>query len=174
VQSLDPADGTRLWWCKGAGEAASPAFGAGIVYCDSGRGGAGIAIDPTGSGDVTRTHIKWRTKNLPEGIGSPIIVHGLVYRLHAPGVLKCWRAADGKQVFAERLDGLTTTWASPIADAAGHIFYASAGKSYVLQAGPDLRVLAVNDLGDPNHASAAVANERIYLLGTKALHCIGR
>jgi outer membrane protein assembly factor BamB len=174
VQSFDPASGKRLWWCRGTGEAASPAYGAGIIYCDSGRGGAGIAVDPTGSGDVTHTHIKWRQERLPEGIGSPMIVNGLVYRLHAPNVLKCWRATDGKQVYAQRLEGLTTTWASPIADAAGRIFYASAGKSYVLQAGEDFRVLAVNDLGDRNHASAAAAAGRIYLAGTRKLYCIGR
>src|SRR5207302_1754009 len=144
VQSLDPATGRRLWWCKGAGEAASPAFGAGIVYCDSGRGGAGIAIDPTGTGDVTRTHTKWRKERLSEGIGSPIIVDGLVYRLLAPNVLKCWRAADGAQLYSQRLEGLTTTWASPIADANGRIYYASAGKSYILQAGPKFHILAVN------------------------------
>src|SRR5262249_51766474 len=44
VQSFDPATGRRLWWCRGAGDASSPAYGAGIVYCDSGRGSAGIAI----------------------------------------------------------------------------------------------------------------------------------
>src|SRR5260370_16029688 len=36
MQSFDPASGKRLWWCKGPGEAASPAYGSGIVYCDSG------------------------------------------------------------------------------------------------------------------------------------------
>jgi outer membrane protein assembly factor BamB len=173
MQSFDPASGKRLWWCKGPGEAASPAYGSGIVYCDSGRGGAGIAVDPTGTGDITSTHIKWRQERLSEGIGSPIIANGLVYRLLAPNVLKCWRAADGKPVYTERLPDLTTSWASPIADSAGRIYYASAGKSYVLQAGAEFRVLAVNDLEDPNHASAAVANGRILLVGTRMLHCVG-
>ena len=173
VQSFDPASGKRLWWCKGPGEAASPAFGSGIVYCDSGRGGAGIAIDPTGAGDVSRTHVKWRQERLGEGIGSPIIVDGLVYRLQAPNVLKCWRAADSELVYTERLPGLTTSWASPVADAAGRLYYASAGKSYVLQAGAEFRVLAVNDLDDPNHASPAVAGGRMYVAGTRMLYCIG-
>ena len=172
VQSFDPASGKRLWWCKGPGEAASPAYGSGIVYCDSGRGGAGIAVDPTGAGDVTRTHIKWRQEHLAEGIGSPIIVNGLVYRLQAPNVLKCWRAADGKLVYTERLPELTTSWASPVADAAGRLYYASAGRSYVLQGGTEFRVLAVNDLDDPNHASPAIAGGRIYLAGTRKLYCI--
>ena len=110
---------------------------------------------------------------MSEGIGSPIIVNELVYRLLAPNVLKCWRAVDGKPVYTERLPDLTTSWASPVADSAGRIYYASAGKSYVLQAGAEFRVLAVNDLDDPNHASPAVACGKIYLAGTRVLHCVG-
>ena len=59
LQSFDPASGRRLWWCRAGGEAASPAYGAGIVYVDSGRGGPGAAVDPTGEGNVSQTHIKW-------------------------------------------------------------------------------------------------------------------
>jgi outer membrane protein assembly factor BamB len=174
IQSFDPATGRRIWWCQGAGDASSPAFGSGILYADSGRGSPGWAVDPTGEGDVTATHVRWKVPQVPEGIGSPIIVGEHVYRLHDPGVLKCWKASSGEQVAAKRLDGLTTTWASPIADPSGRIYFASAGKSFVIQAGPDLEVLATNDLGDPNHASPAASGGRIYLAGVKALWCIGR
>jgi len=173
VQSLDPGTGKLLWWCRGAGDAASVACGAGIIYCDSGRGGPGVAIEPTGSGDVTQSHIRWRVNQVPEGIGSPIIVDKRVYRLHRPNVLKCWQVEDGEQVYAERLDRLTSTWASPVADAAGRLYFATAGVSYVIQSGPDFKVLAINDLGDPNHASPAIADGRIYLVGTRRVYCVG-
>ena len=172
VQSFDPDSGKRVWWCRGGGDASSAAFGAGIVYCDDGRGGPGIAIDPTGSGDVTKTHVKWRVNQVPEGIGSPIIVGNLVYRLHRPNVLKVWRASDGKQIYAERLDRLTSTWASPVADVNGRLYFATAGVSYVIQTGEQFKVLAINDLGDPNHASAAVSSGRMFLVGTRSLFCI--
>ncbi|HSU67981.1 MAG TPA: PQQ-binding-like beta-propeller repeat protein, partial [Tepidisphaeraceae bacterium] len=173
LQSLDPTDGHRLWWCKGGGDASSPAFGAGIVYFDSGRNGPGTAVDPTGSGDVSQTHIKWTVPQVPEAIGSPIIVGKRVYRLQSPGVLRCWEAGTGKQVYSQRLEGIGSTWASPIADPAGKIFFANAGKSYVIQAGPEFKVLAVNDLGDPNHASPAVSEGRMFLEGKTQIYCVG-
>ena len=86
LQSFNPADGHRLWWCKGGGDASSPAYGDGIVYFDSGRGGPGFAIDPTGTGDVSATHVKWTVDKLSEAIGSPVIVGDYVYRLQSPGV----------------------------------------------------------------------------------------
>lgn len=173
VQSFNPATGERIWWCRGGGDAASAAYGAGIVYCDSGRGGPGIAIDPRGRGDVTATHIKWRINNVPEGIASPIIVDDLVYRLHNPNVLRCWRAADGEEVYSERLEGLSSNWASPVADGEGRLYFASAGVSCVVQAGAEFRLLATSDVGDPNDASAAISGGRIFLVGTRNVYCIG-
>jgi outer membrane protein assembly factor BamB len=173
VQSFNPANGELLWWCRGAGDAASAAFGAGVVYTDSGRGGPGVAIDPTGSGDVTETHIKWEVDQVPEGIASPVIVDDLVYRLHRPNVLKCWQVEDGKEVYTKRLSDLSSTWATPIVDAAGRMYIANAGISYVIQTGRDFKVLATNDLQDPNHASPAVIAGKILLVGTRNIYCIG-
>jgi len=173
LQGLDPATGQRLWWCRGAGDVASPAFGAGLVYFDSGRGGPGFCVDPAGSGDVSKTHLRWTVEHVSEGLGSPIIVGQHVYRLHNPGTLKCWEAATGKVVYSERLQGISTTWASPIGDPQGRLFFASGGKSTVIQAGPEFRVLAVNDLGDNNHPSPAVAKGRLFIAGLKNLYCIG-
>jgi hypothetical protein len=71
------------------------------------------------------------------------------------------------------LDKLTSSWASPVADGAGRLYFATAGVSYVIQTGDDFKVLAINDLGDPNHASPAVANGKIFLVGTRQVYCIG-
>ena len=172
LQSFDPDSGKRLWWCWGAGDAASPAYGGGILYFDSGRGGPGVAVDPTGSEDVSQTHIRWKVSQVPEAIGSPVIVGDHVYRLHSPGILKCWDRKSGQRIYVERLDGMTTTWASPIVDPTGRIFFANAGKSFVIQAGPAYKVLAVNELGDPNHASPAVSGGSMFLVGTKYVYCI--
>jgi len=178
LQAFDPSNGKRLWWCKGGGESSSPAFGklgdgGSIIFFDSGRGGAGTAVDPTGEGDVSATHIKWTTGNYGEAIGSPIIVGDHVYRLVSGSVLKCWNAKTGEAVYSERLP-VSSTWASPIVDANGNLYFATAGKSAVVQAGPQFKLLATNDLGDGNHASPAVSGGRMFLVGLKQLWCVGK
>jgi outer membrane protein assembly factor BamB len=173
LQGLDPATGKRLWWCRAAGDVASPACGDGLVYVDSGRAGPGFAVDPTGSGDVSKTHVKWTIDHVPEALSSPTVVGKHLYRLCGQSVLKCWEMATGKPVYSEKLQGLSSAWASPVADPDGRLFFANAGKSYVVQAGPEFRVLAVNDLGDGNHPSPAVAGGRMFLVGTKNVYCIG-
>lgn len=173
LQGLDPATGQLLWWCSAAGDTASPVLGNGIVYVDSGRGSPAVAVDPTGTGDVSKTHLKWKIEQVPAGFSSAIVVGEHLYRLHNPGVVKCWKLADGAQVYAERIT-VTSTAASPIATPEGRIYFASAGKSCVIQAGPKFEVLATNDLGDASHASPAVSDGRLYLKGAKFLYCIGK
>ena len=173
LRSLDPADGRLLWWCRGEGDASSPAYGQGLVYFDDGRGGIGVAVDPTGSGDVSDTHIRWTIKQRGEALSSPIVVGEYLYRLRKLGFLQCWEMATGKEIYSKRLQGISTTWASPIVDPKGRLFFANAGKSYVIQAGPECRILAVNDLGDGNHPSPAVAKGRLFLIGMKNIYCIG-
>ncbi|MFO0796181.1 MAG: PQQ-binding-like beta-propeller repeat protein [Gemmataceae bacterium] len=171
VQGVDPATGKVLWTCDARGDTVTPVLAGGLVYADSGRGGPGLAVDPTGSGDVTRTHVKWKLAQVPEGYSSPVAVGEFLYRLHSPEVLRCVRAATGEVVFTERLPGVQTA-CSPVADAAGRVYCASAGKSYVLKAGPTPEVLAVNDLGDAGQASPAVADGALFLKGRRWLVCV--
>jgi outer membrane protein assembly factor BamB len=174
LQGLDPDDGKVLWWCAATGDVTTPVYGAGVVYCDSGRGGSGgVAVDPTGEGDVTKTHLKWKVPNVPEGFGSPVVAGDLIYRLVNPNLLRCWKAATGEQLFSERLEGVATA-ASPVLTGDGLIYYASGGKSYVLRPGPKLDVVAVNDLGDAGQASPAVSGGRLFLKGQRNLYCIGK
>lgn len=172
LQGFDPADGRRIWWCKGQGDASSPVFGAGVLYSDSGRGGNGTAIDPSGEGELGADRVKWTAPGLTEAIGSPIVVGDHVFRLQSPGVLRVWKAATGEETDKQRLDKIGSTWASPVADAEGRIYFANGGRSYVVKAGPKIEVLAVNDLGDPNHSSAAVSNGRLFISGLKNLYAI--
>jgi outer membrane protein assembly factor BamB len=177
LQGLDPDGGDTLWSCgsgDGArvGDTVSPVLAGGVVYCDSGRGGPGIAVDPTGAGDVTKTHLRWKAARVPEGFGSPVAAGDYLYRLHSPGAVTCWRLSDGGAVYTERLAGVAAA-PSPFATADGRVYFASAGKSFVIKAGPRFEVLGTSDLGDPSQASPAVADGRIFLRGGRNLYCVG-
>ncbi len=172
IQGADPATGKVLWWCAAKGDTVTPVFGSGLVYCDSGRGGPGFAVDPTGTGDVTKTHIKWKIAQVKEGYSSPVVSGDYLYRLQSPEILACYRLSTGEEVYTERLAGVSTS-SSPIATPDGRVYFASAGKSFVVKSGPKLDILATNDLGDTSSASPAVADGKLFLKGRKWLYCIG-
>jgi len=173
IQSFDPKTGERIWWCAGKGETASPVLAKGFVFCDCGRGGVAKYIDPSGSGDITSTHVKWEA-TVTQGLSSPLVVGNYIYRLHDNKTFTCWDIATGNKIYQERVDALSSNWASPIADAGGRIYLANGGTSLVLDSGPEFKVLATNKLDDSNHASPAVADGRIYLAGNKRLYAIGK
>jgi outer membrane protein assembly factor BamB len=173
VQGVDPSDGRILWWCAGAGDTVSPVMADNLVYCDGGRGGMGVAVDPTGRGDVTKTHRKWKLDRVPGGFSSPVIVGGRLYRLTDPGVLRSWKLESGEEGTVLRLPGVSSA-ASPIATPHGRIYAASAGKSFVISAAERPEILATNDLGDGSPASPAISEGRIHLRGRRFLWCVGK
>jgi hypothetical protein len=133
----------------------------------------GVAIEPGGKGDVTKSHRKWALERVPEGFSSPVIAGEYLYRLCNPGVLKCWKLASGEAVYTKRLEGISTA-VSPFTAPGGRIYLASAGRSYVIKAGAKPEVLGKGDLADASQASPAVAKGRIYLKGRRYLWCVGR
>lgn len=173
LQGVDPTTGKVMWFAKSEGDVPCPILAGGLVYCDSGRGGSvGIAVDPSGTGDVTATHVKWKTDRKIGGLGSPIVVGDYLYRLRDAG-LTIFKASTGEAIADERVQGVSST-PSSFATADGNIYFATAGKSVVLKAGPKIEIVGTNDLGEDNGSSAAVSGGRIYLKGRNHLFAIGK
>jgi outer membrane protein assembly factor BamB len=173
LQGLDPSGGGAIWSVRLKGDVPTPAFANNLVYSEDGRGGIGAAVDPTGKGDVTATHVKWRTKPIQEGYCSPTIVGDYVYRTHHPGVLQCIRLATGEVMYNKRLPSGVNLSASPLVTPEQNLVFASGGKSIVVPAGPTFEITATNELDDDCPASPAVAGGRLFIKGAAHLYCIG-
>ena len=81
VYAYDPTTGKELWHCGGnlVEVAPTPVVGHGLLFCSSGRAGPTLAIRPGGRGDVTETHIVWRTAKGSPFIPSPIVYGDYLY-----------------------------------------------------------------------------------------------
>lgn len=169
-QGLDPNDGSVRWSCPSKGDVTTPVVSGTVAYTDEGRGGPGILVDITGQSEVGATHLKWTIKQGTNGMDSPIIIDGRLYRTSV--ALRCYDLASGKELWSERLGGDFPP--SPVATADGLIYYASGGKSWVLRAGPTFDLVGKSDLGDGGHASPAIAGGRLFLKGNTTLFCIGK
>lgn len=179
LQSLDPNTGKLLWFCKTGGDVCSPVSDHKLVYLDSGRGGSGIAIEPPAiltvdlPIEIPTTQIKWTIPQISESMSSPVLLENQLYRLQGQGVLRAFDLTNGKELYAKRLDGISTA-SSPIVTPNGLIYFASAGKSYVVKAGPQYELASVNDLADSSAASAAIVSGKLILKGQRYLYCVGQ
>ncbi len=178
VAGFDPETGKELWSAAGHKGYVVPSVVAhdGIVYAVGG-GGTSLAIKAGGSGDVTSTHVLWRT-NKGSNASSPIYHDGYLYWVsESGGVLHIQEAATGKSVENRLGPNVGRIWASPIL-ADGKLYFVSQLKgTFVVAARPKFELLAHNVFEDDDsrsNASLAVSDGQLFLRNDQYLYCIGK
>ena len=154
----------------------TPAVGHGLVYCCSGRAGPTLAIRPDGKGDVTDTHIQWRTTRGSPFIPSPLLHGGVLYTVNdMSSIGAAFDAVTGQNLWQNRLgppmrEGFS---ASPVAVDGKVYFTNDLGQTYVLKAGREFQLLHVNELGEQVLASPALVDGKWYWRTASKLLAIG-
>jgi len=175
VASYDPNDGRLAWIIDGPTEqfVASPVYSArtGLLYITGGYPDHHIlAIKPDGRGNVTRTHIVWRTTRGAAYVPSPIIAGDYFLVVSDSGVAHCFEAATGKLLWQERMGEHHASLVS----ANGLVYFLNDdGVTRVIRAGPEFRLIAQNELGEKCFASPAISQGHMLVRGDKHLFCIG-
>ncbi|CAN5203687.1 PQQ-like beta-propeller repeat protein [soil metagenome] len=175
VSAFDPTSGEEIWRVRydGYSVVPRPAFAHGLVYISTGYDSpSALAIRPDGRGDVTDTHVAWRTTKRAPLTPSFLVVGDELYMASDNGVVSCLDARTGRLHWAERATGPIS--ASPLA-APGRIYLTDErGKTTVLATGKRFRILAENDLDEPTLASLAVGDSTTLYLRTEShLYALG-
>jgi outer membrane protein assembly factor BamB len=169
--SYDPLTGRELWRVRYAGfsTAARPVYAEGLLFLSSGFSkGELLAVDPTGSGDVTDTHVRWLENKTMPSKPSPIYANGLLFVMQDQGVASCLKSATGEKVWQSRVGGNYS--ASPVL-ADGKIYFANEeGKVTVVAAAAEYQVLGENQLETGIMASPAVVDQALLLRTTTHLY----
>jgi outer membrane protein assembly factor BamB len=197
VRSYDPATGKQLWELGGmSGQPkASPVADSEMLYVGTGGGPGGfggrgepeaetgkrplVAVKAGASGDITPKEgeqspsgIAWYLPQAGPATASPLLYEGLLYVLEERnGLLSCYDAHTGKQLYKERLPGARGFTSSPWA-CDGKVFCLDdSGTTHVIQAGPQFKLLGKNQLNEMCWASAAVAGGDVFLRTIDHLYC---
>jgi outer membrane protein assembly factor BamB len=179
VQAYDPGSGRLLWTVQGNKFEVipTPVVGHDLVFCSSGRSGPTLAIRPGGAGDVSSTHVVWSSPKGSPFVPSPIVVGEQLYLVNdMQSVLTAYEAKTGKVLFQGRLgtEKRESFSASPVA-VDGKVFFTNDdGETFVLESGPDFKLLRVNRLGQRTLASPALVDGRWYFRTETELLAIGR
>ena len=174
--SYDPDTGNEIWRVddgKGETVAPRPVYGNGIVYLSTGILGSRPqlwAVRANGSNDVTKTHVAWK---LPTTIGfmpSPLLLDRQLYILSDDDFMTCVDAQTGAVLGKTRIGGSYA--ASPVY-ASGRIYcFSRTGKTVVLEANKDMKLLAENHLDGVVFASPAFVGYAIYFRTDSHLYCL--
>ena len=128
------------------------------------------AIRPGGTGDVSNTQVAWKVTRQAPQKPSPVLSGDEVYMVADNGIVTCMDALTGQIHYSERLGGEFS--ASPLVAGDRIYFFDQTGKSTVLAAGKQFRVLGTSSLGDGFMASAAVAGDSLILRSKTRLYRI--
>ncbi len=176
VASYDPHDGKLLWMIDGPTEQ----FVASLVYSDQTgllymSGGFPehhlLAIRPEGSGNVTDTHIVWRTNKGVAYVPSPIVEESHFLIVSDSGVAHCFDAKTGIIEWEERL----REHHASLTSAEGRVYFVNDfGVLRAVQPEKNYKLLAESELKEKVFASPAMSEGQIFIRSDKSLFCVGK
>jgi outer membrane protein assembly factor BamB len=177
VRSHD-LNGKLLWELRGmSGVTVPTSFAAdGLLYIASGCAHSAqkpvYAIRPGATGDIslksgatTNTHIAWSQRRAAPYVTSPLVYDGVFYVLLDSGFLAAYDARTGEEIYGKQrfTTGRAAFTASPWAYDGKIFCLTETGETYVVEAGPEFRVLHVNRLDEATLATPAVARDSVIL-----------
>jgi outer membrane protein assembly factor BamB len=172
--AYDPMTGKELWrfeekTCHSA--ANRPVIGDGLIYFTTGFSKPFlVALKPGGKGLLGEKDVAWSTKRGASKKPSLTLANGLIFVCEDGGIANCLDAKTGEVYWNERIRDNHS--ASPLY-ANGRIYMCSEkGKTMVLNAGKEFKVLATNMLADGFMSSPAVSGNALFLRTTTHLYRI--
>jgi outer membrane protein assembly factor BamB len=173
IDAYNPVTGKLIWHAGGQRQTPIPTAVSqdGSIYLSRGyRNSDFLAIRLGGKGDVSESHVVWRTSSGASYVPSIVLYDGLLYMTNEIGVVTCAEAKTGKPLWRLRLGGVF--FASPVAGDGKVYMVSETGTTFVLKAGSRPELLAENDLGERFLASPAMSNGRLYLRSDRTLFAV--
>jgi outer membrane protein assembly factor BamB len=171
--AYEPLTGEEIWRVRHGGMNASarPLFDRGRLIINTGAGGHRLfSVKANGRGDVTDTHIEWKYGKTVPTRSSQILVGDLLFMVADSGIGACINALTAEPVWTERFGGDFS--ASPLFAEGRIYFFSESGRTPVVAAGPEYKLLADNQLGDGFMASPAVSGKALILRSRTHLYRI--
>lgn len=176
VTSYDPRTGKLLWIIDGPTEqfVASLVFSekTGLLYMTGGFPEHHLlAIKPDGTGNVTDSHIAWRTNKGVAYVPSPIVEGDHFLIVSDSGIAHCFDAKSGDILWEERL----REHHASLTSAEGRVYFVNDfGILRTLQPGASYNLLAESELKEKVFASPALSEGQIFIRTDQSLICLGK
>ncbi len=174
VCTYDPADGKEIWRVRYNGYSVipRPVYGQGLVFiCTGYERPSLLAIRADGKGDVTDTHVVWKTSKAVPHTPSLLLAGKELYMISDSGVASCLDARTGVVHWQQRLSGNYS--ASPLLADDKIYFQSEQGTALLVQAGKQFKLLAKNALDERTLATPAAADGALFIRTEKYLYRIG-
>jgi outer membrane protein assembly factor BamB len=185
IRGYDPETGKELWRLGGNSEITVPAPIAanGLIFVASGYRPVKpiYAILPGANGDISlkdgaesNSYVAWSKQRGGPYMPTPIVYGPYLYTCSNNGMITCYEARSGKQIYQQRIGGHGGYSASPVATDGRLYFPSEEGEVRVVKAGPRFELIAINRMGDACMASPAISDGMIFVRTQHYFFGVGR
>lgn len=172
--AYDPATGEEIWHIRFSGFSTvpRPVYDGTQCLISTGYYKSQLwAVDPSGKGDVTESHVRWRFRGDSPETPSPLIVGDVAYVLSDKGILTMLDCQTGKRRAALRLGGNYS--ASPLYAGGNIYFFSEEGVIKLLDTRLEKpKVVQVNRMNSQIMASPAVLEADLLIRTEGSLYRI--
>ena len=174
IGGYDIETGKEIWKMTGGGDipVPTPIVAHNLIYITNAHGRMSplYAVRVSAAGDVSlakdtssNQYVAWSYSRGGNYIPTPIIYNEYLYCGSDRGNLSCFEAKTGKLQYRERLaSGSAAFSASPVAADGKLYFTAEKGDIFVVQAGPEFKLLSVNKMGETCMATPAISQGILF------------
>jgi outer membrane protein assembly factor BamB len=187
AKSYDPETGNVIWEMKMKGDMSIPTPVADNDHLYIGNTGeddkvGGLySIKAGAAGDITpdtitmlSSGVEWYSAKAPLENPSPVLHNGLIYLLAGNGKnLSCIDAATGKTVYDQKLEKVSSCWATPWVYKENLYITDERGITTIVKTGAQFELVSQNRIKDKFWASAALGYDAYVFKGVNKVYCIG-
>jgi outer membrane protein assembly factor BamB len=186
ARSYDPETGKLLWEMKMGGKNSipSPIGDKEHLYIANTGGpdavGSLSSVKAGATGNITAdtvtlasSGVEWYRPDAGTGNPSPVLHKGLIYILASNGKnLSCFDATTGRTVYNQKLDKVSSCWATPWVYKDNLYISDERGFTYIIKTGEQFEMISQNRIKDKFWASAAIGYDAYVFKGVNKVYCI--
>jgi outer membrane protein assembly factor BamB len=175
IGGYDLQTGAEVWRFAGGGDIPTPTpiVAHDMVFITNAHGNmapiyavrkSAEGVIDLAEGESTSGGIAWSTTRDGAYMQTPIVVGDLLYVCRDNGVVGCYRAKTGEEVYRQRLGkGGTAGFSASAVSADGKIYFSGeTGEVYVVRAGEKYELLAVNEMDEILMATPAISDGVLF------------
>jgi outer membrane protein assembly factor BamB len=166
--------GAEIWRMAGGGDipVPTPIVAHGLTYITNAHGRMSpvyaVRLSATGNvslmeGESSNRYVAWSYPRGGNYMTTPIVWEDYLYCCSNSGRLSCFKATTGELMYREGLGSSSVAFsASPVAANVKIYFSGEKGDIYVVKAGPEFKVLAVNKMYETCMATPAISYGTLF------------
>ncbi|MHC5063343.1 MAG: outer membrane protein assembly factor BamB family protein [Planctomycetota bacterium] len=173
IGGYDLETGEERWKTSGGGDVPvpTPVVAHDMIYLTSAHGRSrpirAVSIDAVGELGLEpedEDYLAWIQPRRGIYMQTPLVWEDILYCCSDGGILSAYDALTGENIYRQRIGGGETGFSGSAVASAGKLYFSGeSGAIFVVEAGPEFKLIATNDMGENCMATPAISEGYLFI-----------